>query len=121
MLLTEFFSKSINATSKVDKENKHQELDKDDLFWYIVDHDKIHKEYFFPIAKKVKSLKECGPSMVFELYMPMVIKGCKEYYQDKKLQGRMEKLFNKDLTEELCERLHNHFYDDIKKDTYKLG
>lgn len=121
MLLNEFFSKQLNASSKVDSNNKNKELDTDDLFWYIVDHDKIHKEYFFPIANKVKHLKECGTDMVLELYMPMVKKGCQEYYHDKKLEGRIDKLFDRELREELCEKLHNHFYDDIKKDVYKLG
>lgn len=121
MLLNEFFGKPINAVSNVDKDNRNKKVDSDDLFWYIVDHDRLHKDYFFPIAKKLKTLKECGPEMVLELYMPMVEKGCREYYEDKKLTGRLGKLFDQEMREELCQRLHDHFYEDIKKDTYKLG
>jgi hypothetical protein len=53
--------------------------------------------------------------------MPMVIKGCREYYADKKMQGKLGKVFSKDLREEMCKRLYDHYKDDIKKDVYKLG
>jgi hypothetical protein len=53
--------------------------------------------------------------------MPMVNKGCLEYYEENDLKGRPETLFSKDLREELCEKLYDHFCDDIVKDKYKLG
>lgn len=121
MRLNEFFSKPINATSKVEDSNRDKEVDKDDLFWYMIDHDKLHKDYFFPIADKVRKLKECGPEMVLELYMPMVEKGCKEYFKDKKLVGKLGKLFDKELRHDLCQRLHDHYLDDIRADKYTLG
>lgn len=120
MKLFEFFSKPINVSSS-QKDDNQNKIKKDDLFWFILDHDKLHKDYFFPIAKKIKSLKECPSEMVLELYMPMVNQGCKEYYSHKKLSGRLGKLFPKDMREELCHRLYDHYRDDIKNDRYKLG
>lgn len=119
MKLLEFFNKPLDLDHQ--KKNKDNPKFEDELFWYILDHDKLHKDYFFPIAKKLKSLKECAPEMVLELYMPMVEKGCKEYYQDKKMTGKLGKLFPKEVRENLCQRIHDHLYDDIRADKYKLG
>ena len=119
MLLNEFFSKS----GDIDKKSKDDQGAKieDDLFWYILDHDRLHKDYFFPAAKKMQKLKECGPEMILELFMPMVIKGCKEYYQDKKMEGRLSKKFPLDMREGMCKRLYDHYSEDIHKGKYKLG
>jgi hypothetical protein len=120
MKLLEFFSKPLEISSP-QKDNDRHNIKQDDLFWFILDHDKLHKDYFFPIAKKLKSLKECPSEMILEIYMPMVKQGCKEYFSHKKLSGRLGKLFPKDMREELCHKLHDHFRDDVKKDRYKLG
>lgn len=121
MKLLEFFSKPIDIRSN--QKNKHQNnnVKTDDLFWYIIDHDKLHKDFFFPIARKLKNLKECDAEMVLELFMPMVKKGCKEFYVHEKMDGKLGKIFPKDLREELCHRLYDHYKDDIQKDKYNLG
>lgn len=118
MLLNEFFKPSFEAKPK--KEEQDPKIN-DDLFWFMIDHDKLHKDYFFPIAKKLRKLEECGPEIILDTFMPMVIKGCREYYADKKMQGKLGKVFSKDLREEMCKRLYDHYKDDIKKDVYKLG
>ena len=48
-------------------------------------------------------------------------KGCKEYYQDKKMKEKISRVFPKEFRESLCNRMHDHYYDDIKTDKYKLG
>ena len=53
--------------------------------------------------------------------MPMVVKGCKEYYQDKELTGKLGKEFPKELRDGMCHRLYDQYSEDIKKDKYKLG
>lgn len=121
MLLKEFFSKPLEITAPRGRQNNNDQNDNDDLFWFILDHDKLHKDYFFPIAKKLKSIKECGDEMIYELFMPMVVKGCKEYYADKKMTGRLGKKFPIEMREELCKRLYDHYREDIQKDKYKLG
>lgn len=119
MILKEFFGKPLNPIKKSHEKNNDNITE--DLFGYILDHDRLYKDYFFPIARKIKKLKDCGPDKVLELYMPMVIKGCKEYYHSRKLEGRMSKCFPKEMREELCQKLHDHYYDDIKKGRYRLG
>ena len=119
MKLTEFFSKPMEIRNR----SKEQTTDsmKDDVYWYILDHDRLHKDYFFPIANKIKGLEECGDDMVLELYMPMINKGCKEYFKHKNMEGKLGKKFPLDMREELCRRLHDHFFDDVSNDKYKLG
>jgi hypothetical protein len=119
MKLVEFFNKAI----EVGKNTKDHDTDKisDDLFWFILDHDKLHKDYFLPIAQKLKKLKEVEPEVIKELYMPMVIKGCKEFYHDKDMKGKLGKEFPKELRDEMCHRLHDHYFDDVQNDEYKLG
>ena len=53
--------------------------------------------------------------------MPMVNKGCKEYYHEKKLKGHLGKIFTKELRQDTCERLYDHYKEDIIKGKYKLG
>ena len=121
MLLKEFFSKPLEITTPNKRQDKNDPKMDDDLFWYILDHDKLHKDYFFPIAQKLKNMKECNDDMIYEMFMPMIMKGCQEYYADKKLDGRLSKKFPLDMREDLCKRLYDHYITDIKKDKYKLG
>lgn len=116
MLLNEFFG-NFNLKSNNSDDNQDKS---DDLFWYIVDHDKLHKDFFIPIARKLKNMKECGEGEIYELFMPMVNKGCKEYYAFKHLPGKLHKQFPKQVRETLCQRLYDHYHEDILKDTYKL-
>lgn len=123
MLLNEFFGKAIDVTKEMSKNNDDKEMH-DDLFWYILDHDKLHKDYFMHIAKKMKqqSMKEeLDKAQCIKEFLPMVKKGCMEYYQHKKMKGYPEKIFPKELQKELCEKLFDHYREDIVKDKYKLG
>lgn len=120
MILKEFFSKPLEV-SPDKKKDETKEIKQDELFWFIIDHDQLHKDFFFDIARKVKKLDGVTPEKVLELYMPMVNKGCKEYYAKNKLTGKLGKLFPKALREELCHRLHDHYFDDVKHDRYNIG
>lgn len=118
MKLMEFFSKTNNLQ---DSEKKGKEVELEELFSFILEHDKLHKDYFFPIAMEIKKLDQCPPELINELYMPMVKKGCKEYYEKKKLTGKLGKLFPEEMREDLCQKLHDHYYEDVKSDKYQLG
>jgi len=123
MLLKEFFGKPVDMYKEMSKSRENKGIS-DDLFWYIIDHDKLHKDYFHPIALDMKKAKADGKidkEEICNAFMPMVEKGCKEYYTHKKLNGRLGKLFSKDLRKDMCDRLFDHYREDIIKDKYKLG
>jgi len=123
MKLMEFFGKNIDPSGELEQKSKEQNMG-DDLFWYIVDHDRLHKDFFHPTAKKIKNAHEHNKldreAMVSE-FMPMVIKGCKEYYHHAKLPGHIENIFTEELRKDMCERLYDHYREDIIKGHYKLG
>jgi hypothetical protein len=122
MFLTEFFGKSLDIKSSTDRDHNDQEI-ANELFQYILEHDRLHKEYFHPLAKKIQRQqqnKKENKSRLVKEFMPMVEKGCKEYYHKNKLTGKLGKLFPLDMREELCDRLYDHYCDDIKRDKYKL-
>jgi hypothetical protein len=122
MLLKEFFGPAIKAGNKVLKDEDSNQ--NDDLFWYILDHDKLHKDFFLPLARKIKKQhteNKLNRSGCIKEFMPMVNKGCLEYYNKKKMNGKLGKLFPKQIREDLCEKLFDHYYEDILKDCYTLG
>lgn len=118
MKLFEFFSKNLDIKSS--EKEKSRDFDKDELFFYILDNDDLHKKYFFRNAKKLKKVDGCSREMMLECWMPMIKEGCEKYYEKKKLFGSFEKLFDKDLRENLCERLHEHYFEDIQKGVYEI-
>jgi hypothetical protein len=123
MLLNEFFGKAIDISKEMSKNGDDKEMH-DDLFWYILDHDKLHKDYVIPLAKKMKqkSMKEeLDKEQFVKEFLPIVNKGCMEYYHHKKMKGRPENTFTEELRKELCEKLFNHFREDVVKDQYNLG
>ena len=104
--------------------NREDKNIQDDLFWYIIDHDKLQKDFFHPLAVKMKKANEDGEidkEEICDAFMPMVKKGCKEYYSHKKMSGKLGKLFSEELRKDMCERLFDHYREDIIKDKYKLG
>lgn len=123
MILKEFFGPAIKAgKAALDKDKSSEQGD--DLFWYILDHDKLHKDYFLPLAQKIKKHHQeskFDKSKYVKEFMPMVNKGCVEYYNKKDLTGKLGKLFPKKLREELCEKLFDHYYEDVIKGQYNLG
>lgn len=121
MKLVEFFSRPLDIASNQKGRDEQTNVKKDDLFWFMLDHDKLHKDYFFPIARKLKKNSNCTPETVLELFMPMVKQGCKEYYSKNKLKGKLGRVFPKDLREEMCQRLYDHYRDDIQNEKYQIG
>jgi hypothetical protein len=123
MLLKEFFGKGIDPI-KMSHKNGHGDRINDELFWFIIDHDKLHKDYFHPLAVKIKksfeSNKDDKEKFVKE-FMPMVKKGCKEFYIHKKMKGSLGHAFPEELRKDMCERLFDHYREDIIKEKYKVG
>jgi hypothetical protein len=123
MKLLEFFGKNIDVHKNVANSRDDKNIG-DDLFWYIVDHDKLHKDFFHPVAKKIreahKNNNKDKERNTME-FMPMVKKGCLEYYHHHKMPGTPAQIFSKELRKDMCERLYDHYCEDILKDKYKLG
>ncbi len=121
MLLNEFFGKNIDPIKNMNKGRDEKNIS-DDLFNYIIDHDKLHKDYFFPIATKIAKKKgDVSKEESCKEFLPMVLKGCKEYYEHKKMKGKLGKVFSKELRSDMCERLLDHYKDDIVNGKYKVG
>ena len=123
MKLMEFFGKPIDVHKELSKKRDEQDTG-DELFWYIIDHDKLHKDFFHPVAKKIHAAHKSNKLNKEEIvkdFLPMVKKGCMEFYHHKELKERPHKLFTKELIEDMCERLFDHYREDIIKDRYKLG
>jgi len=118
MLLTEFFGKSIDVRRGSDKDQDANEKT-DDLFWFILDHDRLHKDYFLPLRKKIKS--QHNRKEIIDALLPMVTKGCKEYYIHKKLKGSLEKAFSEELKQDVCEKLYDHYTTGLKKSLNEGG
>lgn len=122
MKLFEFFGRTDVKTKDLERDSRKQDLD--NLYYYILEHDKLHKDYFIPLAQKIKKeskLKTPNKAAQIKEFMPMVEKGCKEYYIKNKVPGKFESVFTKDIKEELCEKLYDYYYEDVIKDNYKLG
>lgn len=123
MLLYEFFGRGFDPSKNTKNEKTSDSDIKNDLFWFILDHDKLHKDYFMPLARKIKVSQEKNKDNRENLasaFMPMVKKGCLEYYEKKQLKGNPTKIFSKEFREELCEKLYNHYFDDIIHGCYTL-
>jgi hypothetical protein len=123
MKLMEFFGKPIDINKKMSKDKDDAELS-NNLFWFILDHDRLHKDYFHPIAVKIHKAhkrNKLDKKEIVDDFMPMVIKGCNEFYHKNKLKGRPGKLFPKEMRKDICEKLFDHYREDIIKEKYKLG
>jgi hypothetical protein len=123
MLLNEFFGKAINMDKEMSKDREDKNLS-DELFWYILDHDKLHKDYFIPLARKINKdhkADKLDKEQCISEFMPMVKKGCMEFYQHKKMNNNPDKVFTKEMCKELCEKLFDHCREDIVKGQYNLG
>lgn len=124
MKLFEFFGKAISSKNKESADRTNDKQIGNDVFWFILDHDKIYKDYFIPLATKIKKDHEHGKldkEEIVKKCMPMVKKGCLEFYQTHKMQGKISKLFPEELRKEICEKLFDHYKEHILKDRYKLG
>lgn len=131
MRLLEFFGKT-----RLDLKGKKQDEDlvnknkfssdeiSDELYWFILDHDKLHKEHFMPIAREIYSnykKKQFNKENYLKKWMPMVNKGCLEFYKHKKMQGDPNDIFTVEMRKDLCHKLSDQHYEDIIKGEYRLG
>ena len=102
-----------NGDGNVTREEKDQF--KNDLFFYILDNDDIHKKQFYEVTEQIYADKKVDETV----WLPMVNRGCMEYYKDRQLQDDPSDLFTKEFREDLCKMLDDHFRKDVLKGEYK--
>lgn len=121
MKLYEFFGsfnvsgndpRDTNKDGKLSKEE--QEQFKNDLFFSMIDNDDIHKKHFYEVSETILKEKECSR----DVWMPVVKRGCMEYYREKQLKQDPKDLFSKEIQEELCQMLDDHYRKDILQGVY---
>lgn len=129
MKLYEFFSVPALSDSDHEDHTKDKEAEKEklanDVFWYILDHDQLHKKYFFPIATEInnsiKEEKDLDRKKFTECWMPMVKEGCMRFYKERRLLGNPKKIFDKEFLEHVCKRIADRHIKDISEGQYNLG
>ena len=96
----------------------------DELYWFILDDDHLHKECFMPIAREIAEKQKSGKfdhGEYLDKWLPMVNKGCLKYYKEHKMTEDPRDVFSKELRKGLCQRLADQHHRDIEKGEYKLG
>jgi hypothetical protein len=130
MKLYEFFSKiSLDNDQGKDRDplslNKQDEEDlQDEIYWCILDDNDLHKKYFLPIAKQLKQRyenHEDDSTKDWKEWIPMVNKGCAEYFKNNDLRGDPKDIFNNKVRRDICKRLEEHYRKAIMNDEYNLG
>lgn len=130
MKLFEFFGRLDldYMQKKKDDEGLNREQEEiliDNVFWFILDNDRLHKKYFLPAAAKLKKIYDTktlkDDKHDYKIWIPMVNKGCVEYYKKHDVKGDPNDVFNKKVRKDLCKKLVNHYHKDIVNGEYKLG
>lgn len=96
----------------------------DDLYWFILDDDDLHKEYFMPAATELsKKMKDPSfdHSMYTKKWMPMVNKGCLKFYKKSEMTEDPKDVFTLEMRKALCQRFADEHHTDIQKGNFKLG
>lgn len=129
MKLYEFFGVPTyeqNVDKKDDLSGKTAEEEEklaDELYWFILDDDELHKEHFMPLAKeineKIKS-KSFDRKSYTKKWMPMVNKGCMKYYKKNQMTEDPKDLFSLEMRKGLCQRLADQHHNDISQGEYRI-
>lgn len=123
MLLNEFFGHFDFKNHKPKSQDEELKIknDKlcDDVLEYILNNDQLHKKVFFPIAEKV--VREATKEHKSDIWMPLANKGCMGFYKERDLKEDPRQLFSKEFREDLCDRLAEHYQNDLIKGVYNLG
>jgi hypothetical protein len=130
MKLYEFFGGRTNEDNKDPRDDlsgetqQEQEKLEDELYWFILDDDDLHKEFFMPVAKELfKCMKDKSfdHSTFINKWMPMINKGCLKFYKKNEMTEDPKDLFSKEMRKSLCQRFADEHHKDIQKGDFKLG
>jgi hypothetical protein len=115
------FNRKHPDDSAQEKSKEHEDHLSNDVFWYIIDHDNLHKKHFFDVAKHVSTKHKKDEGHDPKYWKKMAEEGCVDFYHTHKMRGDINEIFNKEFRQELCQRLADHYHKDIIQDHYSLG
>lgn len=130
MKLYEFFGGYSNDTDNnpsdelSGKTKIEQEKLSDELYWFILDDDELHKKCFMPVARELAERmkdKSFDHSKFTSKWMPMVNKGCLKFYKENEMTEDPKEVFPKEIRKALCQRFADEHHKDIQKGDFKLG
>jgi hypothetical protein len=123
MLLNEFFGNyNAGGAKNEDEKNKkkYEEAElADAIYEFILHNDKLHKEQFIPIAQKIH--RNPTQKHKSDIWLPLVTKGCMEFYHHNKMMEDPVKMFNEKFRFDLCELFANECNKHILKGDFDLG
>lgn len=124
MRLLEFFNPKHGKWDQHDKDNdlvpKDDNLE-DNIYYFILDDDRIHKEHFLPLAIDYYNQKDndnFDRKSFAKSCLPMVKDGCRAYCKSLKSEEIPDEMLNKDLFRSLAHRLVDQIINDVKEDAY---
>lgn len=128
MKLYEFFGNinhdDIDSDGHPDTLGKEEEREMaEQVFWFILDDDDLHKEYFLPVVKEMRAKHKADPKSDesdWKLWMHMVKEGCIKFYEEHDVKGHPNDVFNKEFCIDVCKRIADHCHKDILKGEYKI-
>lgn len=124
MRLLEFFNPKHESWEQHDKDQDMTPRDdklEDNIYYFILDDDRIHKEHFLPLAVNYYRQKDRGDfdkKLFAKKCLPMVNDGCRAYCRSLKSEEIPDKLLNKDLFRSLAHRIVDQIINDVKEDAY---
>lgn len=133
MNLFEFFGKSVinnhenddrHSDSNKDKITQEQEKIRDEIYWYLLDNDELHKKYCLPLIKEIfknKNNKNFNLKRFSKKFMPMINRACIQYYKELKLSDDPNDIFPRKFRLSLCKRLATQICKDIKQNEYSIN
>jgi hypothetical protein len=127
MKLFEFFNVPIDKDSKPKKIGT-SDIDKqklsDEVFWFILDNDALHKEFVLPFVSQLKDTitsADFNKERFSKMWAPMVAKGCNLYHKKEKLKDNPKSLFDQELKDGLCQQISDKFIEEFQENIYQVG
>ena len=125
MKLYEFFGVPTYEADKTDdsrdnlngKTKRDDEKLADDVYWYMLDDDDLHKKMFMPLAQemiqKMKS-KKFNREEEAKKWMPMVNAACMKFYKEHEITENPKDVFSKEMRLGLCKRAADQHFVDLE-------
>ena len=95
----------------------------DEVYWFILDDDHLHKECFMPLAQEISEKmknKSFDRGEFTKKWMPMVNKGCLKFYKKHEMIDDPKDVFTLEMRKALCQRFAEEHHSAIEKGEYKL-